>query len=182
MYLQKVLLFLVTTWGLQPIASTPIPLSVFDNSAALTKHHQNPLSFVDIAPKAGLTTPNVFGGADRKRYLLETTGSGVGFIDYDRDGLVDLFFVNGKRLEESSSPSGPVSHLYKNRGDGTFIDVTRESGTGYSGWGQGVCVADYDNDGYDDLFVTYYGRNRLYHNNRNKTFTEFAEKAGVAGT
>jgi enediyne biosynthesis protein E4 len=182
LYLQKFLLSLVTAGGLQFMVSTAISLAVFEASPASKKRPQNPLSFIDIAPKAGLTTPNVFGGADRKRYLLETTGSGVGFIDYDRDGLVDLFFVNGKRLDESSTSSGPVNHLYKNRGDGAFTDVTRESGTGYSGWGQGVCVADYDNDGYDDLFVTYYGKNRFYHNNQNGTFTELAEKAGVAGT
>jgi enediyne biosynthesis protein E4 len=140
----------------------------------------NILHFIDVATEVGLTTTNVFGGLDRKQYLLETTGCGVAYIDYDRDGYVDLFFVNGRRFEKSEI-SEPVSHLYKNDGKGTFTDVTKRSGVNYSGWGQGACVADYDNNGFDDLFVTYYGKNKLYHNNRDGTFTELAEKAGVAG-
>ncbi len=143
---------------------------------------QNPLVFVGVAEKAGLVSPNVFGGDDRKRYLLETTGSGVAFFDFDRDGYVDLFLVNGTRLESSSNGgSPPISHLYRNKGNGTFVDVTGLSGITYSGWGQGVCAGDYDNDGHEDLFVTYYGRNKLYRNKGDGTFAEIAEKAGVAG-
>jgi len=105
----------------------------------------------------------------------------VAFIDYNRDGYVDLFVVNGTRLDRGAGTPGPVSHLYRNNGNATFTDVTVEAGITHSGWGQGACVADFDNDGYDDLFVTYYGKNQLYHNNGNGTFTEVAERAGVAG-
>lgn len=139
------------------------------------------VSFVETAQQAGLTAPNVFGGAQAKRYLLETTGSGVAFIDYDRDGYIDLFFVNGTTLEGFPPAQEPTNHLYHNNGDGTFTDVTASAGLVHSGWGQGVCVGDYDDDGWDDIFVTYYGKNLLYHNNGNGTFTEVGEKAGVAG-
>lgn len=139
-----------------------------------------PVRFVDRAARAGLTAINASGDIAKKKYILEMNGSGVAFIDYNRDGYVDLFLVNGTRFTTSQDHE-PTSHLYRNNGDGTFTDVTREAGVFYSGWGQGACVADFDNDGWDDLFVTYYGRNRLYRNNGNGTFTEVAEKAGVAG-
>ena len=148
----------------------------------LSHNQEVSVRFIDIAPQAGLTASNVFGGLDRKSYLLETTGCGVAVIDYDRDVYLALFFVNGKRFETPQNSSAPVSHLYRNNGHGTFTDVTRQAGVGYSGWGQGVCAGDYDNDGYDDFFVSYYGKNKLYHNNRNGTFAELAEKAGVAGS
>ncbi len=140
-----------------------------------------PVRFTDIAGKAGLGAANVSGDITNKKYILEMNGSGVAFLDYNRDGYVDLFVVNGTQFERGPGTAEPVSHLYRNNGDGTFTDVTREAGLAYSGWGQGACVADFDNDGYDDLFVTYYGKNRLYHNNGNGTFTEMAERAGVAG-
>ena len=140
-----------------------------------------PLLFVDSAAKAGLTARNVFGGIEKKRYLLETTGCGVAFIDYDRDGFVDLFIVNGRRFDDASQ-AAPTSHLYRSNGNETFTDVTEKAGLTYSGWGQGVCIGDYDNDGYEDLFVTYYGTNKLYHNNHNGTFSDLSEKAGVAGS
>jgi enediyne biosynthesis protein E4 len=139
------------------------------------------VTFADAAPKAGFSAANVSGEIAKKKYILEMNGSGLAFIDYDRDGLIDLFIVNGTRLETSSGRPAPVSHLYRNHGNGTFTDVTREAGLAYSGWGQGACVADFDNDGYDDLFVTYYGTNKLYHNNGNGTFTDIAQRAGVAG-
>ena len=121
---------------------------------------------------------NVFGGLETKKYIIETTGTGVAIFDYDNDGWPDIFFVNGTTLEAKSS----INHLYHNNHDGTFTDVTADAGlAGSSGWGQGVCVGDYDNDGWDDLFVTYYGKNRLYHNQKG-VFTEVAVKANVAGT
>ena len=141
---------------------------------------QRALFFVDSAATAGLTATNVFGGVAQKRYLLETTGCGVAFIDYDRDGWVDLFVVNGRRFDDSLQPP-PTSHLYRNTGQEKLTDVTEAAGLTYSGWGQGACVADYDNDGYDDLFVTYYGKNKLYHNNHGSSFSDLAERAGVAG-
>ncbi len=154
---------------------------VISPGAWLVSQKRNPV-FIEVASKVGITAPNVFGGIERKRYLLETTGCGVAFIDYDRDGYTDLFFVNGTRLEKQPGAPEPLSHLYKNDGKGSFIDVTNKAGLSRSGWGQGVCAADYDNDGYDDLFVTYYGKNALYHNEGNGSFKELAEKAGVGGT
>ncbi len=144
--------------------------------------HPGPAWFVDVAPEAGLKMLNVNGGVDSKKYIIETTGSGVAVFDYDRDGWPDIFVVNGQKLgEDTDTPGAPTSHLYHNNHDGTFTDVTKQAGLTGSGWGQGVCVGDYDNDGYDDLYVTYYGKNRLYHNERNGTFKDVSQQSGVAG-
>jgi hypothetical protein len=124
---------------------------------------------------------NVNGGSDTKKYIIETTGSGVAIFDYDNDGWPDIFLVNGTTLDAGKASLKPSSHLFHNNHDGTFSDVTRAAGLEFTGWGQGVCVGDYDNDGFDDLYVTYYGRNRLYHNEGNGTFKEVAASAGVAG-
>jgi hypothetical protein len=140
------------------------------------------VSFVDVARAAGLNAKTIFGGEHQNKYLLETTGCGVAFYDYDNDGWLDIFLVNGTRLEGFPRGQEPTSHLFKNNRDGTFTDVTAKSGLARSGWGQGVCVGDYDNDGFDDLFVTYYGKNVLYHNNGDGSFTDVSEKAGVAET
>ena len=140
------------------------------------------VNFVDIARESGLNAKTVYGGEHRNKYLLETTGCGVAFYDYDNDGWLDIFLVNGSRLEGFPKGEEPTSHLFKNNRDGTFTDVTVKAGLAHSGWGQGVCIGDYDNDGFDDLFVTYYGKNVLYHNNGDGTFTDVSEKAGVAGT
>jgi hypothetical protein len=139
-------------------------------------------NFVDVAEKARLTMKNVFGGIDTKKYIIETTGTGVAIFDYDNDGWPDLFFVNGTTLEDmKAGKSGPTNHLYHNNHDGTFTDVTEKAGLAdATGWGQGVCVGDYDNDGWQDLYVTYYGKNRLYHNEHG-VFKLVSEKAGVAG-
>lgn len=137
--------------------------------------------FRDISQQAGLAMITVFGGVDTKKYIIETTGAGVAIFDYDNDGWPDIFFVNGTRLDGSAAGQTRANHLYRNNHDGTFTDVTAKAGlAGPAGWGQGVCVGDYDNDGWDDLYVTYYGKNRLYHN-QSGVFTEVAEKAGVAG-
>jgi hypothetical protein len=140
------------------------------------------LSFLNVAQQAGLNAKTVFGGEHKNKYLLETTGCGVAFYDYDNDGWLDIFLVNGWRLEGFPKGQEPSSHLFKNNRDGTFTDVTVKAGLVHSGWGQGVCVGDYDNDGFDDLFVTYFGKNLLYHNNGNGTFTDVSEKSGVAET
>jgi enediyne biosynthesis protein E4 len=137
--------------------------------------------FTDEAQKAGLTARNVFGGVDSKKYIIETTGTGVAIFDYDNDGWPDLFVVNGTTLDPLAG-AAPSNHLYRNHRDGTFTDVTLQAGLVHTGWGQGVCVGDYDNDGYEDLFVTYYGRNVLYHNNGNGTFREVGDKARVSGS
>jgi enediyne biosynthesis protein E4 len=138
--------------------------------------------FTDEAQKAGLTMKNVFGGVDTKQYIIETTGTGVAIFDYDNDGWPDIFIVNGTTLDPAPGTKPPTNHLYHNNHDGTFTDVTEKAGLAHTGWGQGVCVGDYDNDGYEDLYVTYYGKNVLYHNNGDGTFTDVSEKAGVAGT
>src|SRR5712672_3593965 len=137
--------------------------------------------FTDVAQKAGLTTPIIFGGKDTKKYIIETTGTGVAIFDYDNDGWPDILLVNGTRLEGFPAGQGPTSHLYRNNHDGTFTDVTAKSGLAATGWGQGVCVGDYDNDGWEDVYITYYGKNRLYHN-QSGVFTEVAEKVGVSGS
>jgi enediyne biosynthesis protein E4 len=138
--------------------------------------------FTDIAKQAGLTMTNTFGGVSAKKYIIETTGTGVAIFDYDNDGWPDIFIVNGTKLDGFPANQAPTNHLYRNNHDGTFTDVTQKAGLAHSGWGQGVCVGDYDNDGFEDLYVTYYGKNVLYHNNGNGTFSDVSEKAGVAGS
>jgi hypothetical protein len=137
--------------------------------------------FQDIADKAGLTMQNVFGGVDTKKYIIETTGTGIAIFDYDNDGWPDIFVVNGTKLEGFPAGKAPTNHLYRNNHDGTFNDVTAKAGLTANGWGQGVCVGDYDNDGWEDIYITYYGKNRLYHNEHG-VFREVAQQAGVAGS
>jgi hypothetical protein len=137
------------------------------------------VNFVDLAEKAGIVAQNVYGGVDSKKFIIETTGSGVAVIDYDNDGWPDLFFVNGTTLDDKNKDLS--NRLYHNNHDGTFTDVTKKANLWHAGWGQAACVGDYDNDGHDDLFVSYYGKNVLYHNNGDGTFTDVSEKAGVAG-
>jgi enediyne biosynthesis protein E4 len=139
------------------------------------------VNFVNVAKESGLKARTIFGGAHKNKYLLETTGCGVAFYDYDNDGWLDIFLVNGTRLEGFPPGQAPTNRLFKNNRDGTFTDVTAKAGLAHSGWGQGVCIGDYDNDGYEDLFVAYFGKNALYHNNGDGTFTDVTEKAGVAG-
>jgi hypothetical protein len=138
-------------------------------------------NFVDVAEKAGLNAINVFGGKKTKKYIIETTGTGVAIIDYDGDGWPDIFLLNGTTLDAKPGAPGPTNQLFRNNRDGTFTDTTEKAGLRSQGWAQGVCVGDYDNDGWPDMFVTYYGNNRLYHNQANGTFKEVAEIAGVAG-
>jgi len=135
--------------------------------------------FVDIAERAGLTAKTEAGGDKQKRYIIETTGSGVAAFDYDNDGWPDIFLVNGSRLEGFPKGEEPTSHLYRNNHDGTFSDVTRKANAALTGWGQGVCAGDYDNDGNVDLFVTFWGHDVLLHNNGDGTFTDATRKAGL---
>ena len=138
--------------------------------------------FTDVAQKAGINVRMINGGAETKKYVFESTGSGVALIDYDRDGYPDIFLVNGARLEGFAPSLTPTNHLFHNNRDGTFTDVTARAGVESSGWGHGVCVGDFDNDGFDDLFVTYYGRqNILYHNNQDGTFTDVTANAELGG-
>lgn len=125
---------------------------------------------------------NVNGDAKTKPYIIETTGGGVAIFDYNNDGWPDIFVTSGTTLgAKPGDPMAPTSHLYRNNGDGTFTDVTKQAGLAVSGWGQGVCVGDYNNDGYEDLYVTYWGQNHLFRNNGNGTFTDVTKEAGVSG-
>jgi hypothetical protein len=148
--------------AISPIAGTPLGVN-----------------FIDVATQAGLNAKTIFGGENKNKYLLETTGCGVAFYDYDNDGWIDLFLVNGWRLEGFPKGREPTCHLFKNNRDGTFTDVTLKAGLNRSGWGQACCVGDYDNDSHDDLFVSYYGQNSLFHNNGDGTFTDVTKKAGL---
>jgi hypothetical protein len=133
--------------------------------------------FTDVAKEAGLTQPVVYGGIETKNYIIEVVGCGVAFLDYDNDGWLDLFVPSGSRLV--GSPPGTTNRLYKNNRNGTFTDVTEKAGLKRDGWASAVTVGDYDNDGFDDLFITYYGHNVLYRNNGDGTFTDVTKKAGL---
>src|SRR5258708_23645331 len=108
-------------------------------------------NFTDIAEKAGLTMQEIFGGIETKKYIIETTGTGVAIFDYDNDRWPDIFIVNGTKLEGFPAGKGPTNHLYRNNHDGTFSDATDKAGLAHTGWGQGVCVGDYDDHGWEDL-------------------------------
>ncbi len=137
--------------------------------------------FVEVAAKSGIAFTLTSGGPEKRTIIEAKGGGGIAWIDYDNDGFPDLFLVNGSTFEHWEKRDSPHSHLYHNNRDGTFTDVSAQSGLTHSGWGMGVCVGDYDNDGFDDLYVTYYGGNVLYRNNGNGTFTDVTQKAGVRG-
>jgi hypothetical protein len=148
----------------------------------LTSEPPKPVTFSDVTAAAGLSKAlNVSGNPANKQFLLEEMGGGVALFDYDHDGWLDIFLVNGSSFDPGVRDSKPTSFLFHNNRDGTFTDVTRQAGLTHSGWGQGCCVGDFDNDGFDDLFVSYFGRNVLYRNNGDGTFTDVTERAGVGG-
>jgi len=147
-------------------------------SETLTGKSAAPFSrFFDVAESAGLTKTMLYGETDRLTYIVEQNGAGCAFFDYDNDGWMDIFVLGGRRLSEK--PAGASNRLYHNNRDGTFTDVTEKAKLFDCGWACGVCVGDYNNDGFEDLFVTYYGQNRLYRNNGDGTFTDVTEKAGL---
>ena len=135
--------------------------------------------FEDIASQAGLSALNIYGGDTHKEFIIETTGNGVVIFDYDNDGWPDIFLPNGSTVDGFPRDKAPTGHLYHNNHDGTFSDVTARAGLARSGWAQGGCVGDYDNDGSLDLLVTYWGQNVLYHNNGDGTFTDVTAQAGL---
>jgi hypothetical protein len=156
----------VTFAGQQPVISKPSPAV-------------SGVEFVDVATRAGLTARTEAGGEKAKKYIIETTGSGAASVDLDGDGWPDIFLANGTTLEGFPKGPEPTSHFYRNNRNGTFTDVTQKSGAGLSGWGQGVCAGDYDNDGRTDLYVTFWGHSVLLHNNGDGTFSDVTKKAGL---
>jgi enediyne biosynthesis protein E4 len=142
---------------------------------------QGPVIFKDIAEKAGLTVWHHTMGTPEKNYIIETTGSGVALLDYDNDGWLDIYMVNGSTYDALSGKAEPPhAALFHNNHDGTFTNVADKAGVTNDRWGFGVAIGDYDNDGWPDIYVSNYGKNRLYRNNRDGTFTDVAEAAGVA--
>jgi hypothetical protein len=133
--------------------------------------------FTDVTKAAGLTESMPYGGTTNVKYIIESMGGGCAFFDYDNDGWIDIFIVCGRKLD--AAPAGASNRLYHNNRDGTFKDVTSQGGLIDAGWGTGVCVGDFNNDGFEDLFVTYYGQNKLYRNNGDGTFTDVTAKAGL---
>ena len=168
--------------GLAFALSLNFPISTSSQAPAPTPDTKPVAHFTDVAQRTGLTSPVIFGGENTKKYIIETTGTGVAIFDYDNDGWPDIFIVNGTTLDLLPGANKQTSHLYHNNHDGTFTDLTQKAGLLHTGWGQGVCVGDYDNDGFEDLYVTYYGKNVLYHNNGDGTFTDVSEKSNVAGS
>jgi hypothetical protein len=136
-------------------------------------------SFTDVAAKAGLTAPVIYGGVERNDYIVEAIGCGAAFLDYDNDGWLDIFLLSGTRWE--GAPSGATNRLYHNNRDGTFTDVTAKAGLTRTGWACGVTVGDYNNDGFEDIFITCWGHNILYRNNGDGTFTDVTREAGLLG-
>jgi hypothetical protein len=141
-----------------------------------------PVSFSDVASDAGVRMKFASGSEQSKKYIVEANGTGVAFLDYDNDGRQDLYLVNGSTLEGFPEGQAPTNRLFHNEGGGRFVDVTRQAGLAKSGWGNGVCVADFDNDGFDDLYVTYWGSNVLYRNDGKGTFLDVTAGAGVGGS
>nr|WP_254063763.1 CRTAC1 family protein [Granulicella sp. S190] len=139
-----------------------------------------PIIYKDIAQQAGLTVWHHVMGTPEKKYILETTGSGVALLDYDNDGWLDIYMVNGSTYDalRGTAPA-PHAALFHNNHDGTFTDIAARAGVVNDRWGYGVAIGDYDNDGWPDIYVSNFGKNRLYHNNHDGTFTDVAEKAGV---
>jgi hypothetical protein len=139
-----------------------------------------PVVFEDISAKSGLAQWAHTMGTPQKRFIIEANGSGVGLIDYDNDGWLDIYLVNGSNYDALAGKApAPKAALFHNNRDGTFTNVAEKAGVANERWGFGVAVADYDNDGWPDIYVSNFGKNRLYHNNHNGTFTDVAEKAGV---
>jgi len=140
-----------------------------------------PVLFKDIARQAGLTSWKHVMGTPEKKFIIEANGSGVCLLDYDNEGWLDIYLVNGSTYDaESGKAAPPKAALFHNNHDGTFTNVAEKAGVANGRWGFGCSVADYDNDGWPDIYVSNFGKNRLYHNNHDGTFTDVAEKAGVA--
>ncbi|MBL8232137.1 MAG: CRTAC1 family protein [Bryobacterales bacterium] len=160
-------------WMLQGVASRNVRPQPRGKASGLPFHAK----FTDVAARAGLTAPSIYGEVSKKDYILEAVGCGVAFFDYDNDGWLDILVLSGTRFGEA--PASATNRLYKNNRDGTFTDVTKQAGLMKTGWATGVTIADYNNDGWDDIFLTYWGRNVLYRNNGDGTFTDVTKEAGL---
>jgi hypothetical protein len=160
------------------LAAVPMLQPRLLSSSEVSTQQPEPFStFTDVAARAGLTQSIVYGIPGEVPYIYESMGGGCAFFDYDNDGWMDVFIVGGRRLD--GIPPGSGNRLYRNNRDGTFTDVTAKAGISDPGWANGVCVGDYNNDGFEDLFVTYYGHNRLFRNNGDGTFTDVTAQAGL---
>ena len=148
-------------------------------AAVLSAQDQPRIRFTDTAAASGVTVLNLCGGKETKDYIVEINGNGAAFFDYDNDGDMDLLVVNGSTLDNMTGGGDPMAVLYRNDGDGSFSDVTEAGKLSRSGWGMGACVADYDNDGHQDVYLTAYGSDVLYKNNGAGTFVDVTEKAGI---
>ena len=165
-------------WALQGVA-VPVHMA-WPKIETATDLSPIAVHFEDIAVQSGLTAPNVSGREQAKHYILETTGNGVAIFDYDNDGLMDLFFPNATTFQgPPEGEAAPTQRLYRNLGELRFEDVTDKTGLRRTGWGQGVCVGDYDNDGYRDLFVTFWGYSSLYRNQGDGSFRDVTSAAGL---
>lgn len=164
---------------LQSLPAVLVPALVPTKPRAVTPPTKTaPFShFVDVSAQAGFTQAMFYGDPKHNTYIVEVNGAGCAFFDYDNDGWMDAFILSGRRLE--GIPPGSSNRLYRNNRDGTFTDVTAKAGLTDAGWACGVCVGDYNNDGFEDLYLTYYGQNLLYRNNGDGTFTNVTEKAGL---
>jgi enediyne biosynthesis protein E4 len=180
-FLRIASLAILTLQFVLPWATVESFIPTLPSSNRQTKNESAaPFAFTEVAAQARLTEPLVYGGIDKKKYIIETNGCGAAFFDYDNDGWLDVFILNGTRLEGFAKGKEPTSKLYRNNRNATFTDVTAKSGLPRTGFASGVCVGDYDNDGFEDLFTTYWGQNILFRNNGNGTFTEVTQKAGLA--
>jgi enediyne biosynthesis protein E4 len=166
-----------------PDVSSPHQVQLDDQHRVITAGgfvKTGPIVFGDISEKSGLASWTHKMGRPTKDYIIETKGSGVCLLDYDNDGWLDIYIVNGSTLDAlNGKAAAPYAALFHNNHDGTFTDVSAKAGVTNGRWGFGCAVADYDNDGWPDLYVSNFGKNRLYHNNHNGTFTDLGEKAGV---
>jgi hypothetical protein len=145
-----------------------------------------PVTFTDVATQAGLVHPTMYGGVERKRFIIETNGSGVALVDVDNDGRLDALVLSGTRLEDGErkdaefpADAAPTNRLYRNLGNGRFEEITERAGLRRTGWASGVCAGDYDNDGWTDLFLTYFGQNVLYRNAGGGRFEDATRDAGL---
>jgi hypothetical protein len=169
-------IFSMLTWSSASCPSAPVA-----DRHDVERDLPFPVSFVDIHHEAGLREPLTSGSERSKQYIIEANGTGVAFVDYDNDGSLDVFLVNGSRFERAPDGAEPTSRLYHNGRNGRFLDVSTSAGIARSGWGSGVCAGDYDNDGFIDLYVTYWGPNSLYRNLGNGRFADVSVRTGVAG-